>query len=542
MSIPKHHNHEYDGGSPDIPKAVGDRYYTQDLGRDFNHLRDRIGEAIKDLGGSVPMLTNGGIVTHGAGDTLDITAGRGYAKHEVDIPNDSTIVPASKTQADIESILVEWTAQNDLAIASATLDGSTLNYIKVRYNESDSSTRDRAKKAGSYVVEKSSSFIFVVNTTAPTAYDICIATLIGTGAGQFNFGVYTPLDKPSSLIQLSLTHEIFRQAFINGNMILPQRGISFAAIANGTYSLDRWKYSKIGTMIHTITQDSDVPNAESQTSFKVNCTTADASIAAGDLCLVSQSIEGYNFAPFVGRNAVLSFWVMSEKTGTHCVAFQNIGADRSLIKEYEIQVANTWEKKKVHVTFDYSGGTWDFTNGLGVGVSFTLAVGSTFQTTPDAWQTGSYYGTANQVNVCDTIGNEFYLSQVQLNEGLIQYPFLHRDIEAELEKAQRYFEKTYDLTVAPGTVTNVGQVSTSCASGSHGHPERFSVRKRTAPTIVVYNTQTGAVGTWYDNTAAANRAYSSTAGRTGQGAITFAGVATVATNLLFGHWTADSEI
>ncbi len=216
---------------------------------------------------------------------------------------------------------------------------------------------------------------------------------------------------------------VYRQAIINGSMLLAQRGTSFAAVANTDYTIDRYQYAKAGTMVHTISQDTDVPaTSVSQTSLKLDCTTADASIAAGDLTIIYQKIEGYNFAPYVGQSATVSFWVKSAKTGIHCVSFTNSGTDRSMVKEYTVNIADTWEYKTINVTFDYTGGTWDYTNGIGIYVYFTLSAGSTWHTTKDVWQTGQFLATSNQVNVCDNTANNFLITDVVMNKGLIAMP------------------------------------------------------------------------------------------------------------------------
>ena len=46
---------------------------------------------------------------------------------------------------------------------------------------------------------------------------------------------------------------------INGDMQIAQRGPSFVAPTNGQYTLDRNQYLKNGAMVHTISQDTDVP-------------------------------------------------------------------------------------------------------------------------------------------------------------------------------------------------------------------------------------------------------------------------------------------
>jgi hypothetical protein len=105
-----------------------------------------------------------------------------------------------------------------------------------------------------------------------------------------------------------------------------------------------------------------------------------------------------------------------------------------------VSAANTWEKKILPVTFNYSGGTWDFTTGIGLQIRFLLACGTTFHTTKDAWQSGNYLATSAQVNCLDNTANDFFLTGVQFEEGSAATPFEFRPLGDELFLCQRYFQ------------------------------------------------------------------------------------------------------
>lgn len=269
-----------------------------------------------------------------------------------------------------------------------------------------------------------------------------------------------------------------RNKIINGKMEIAQRGASFAAIANGAYSLDRWLWGFVSSGAVTITQQADAPSDnEFQYSLRAAVTTADTSIAATDVARVVQRIEGFNVRDLIGRTFTLSFRVRSSKTGVHCVAFSNSAGDRSYVAEYTINAANTWETKSITVTGGLiTAGTWNYLNGTGLEVNWVLAAGSTYQTTAGAWQTGNFFDTANQVNCLDTVGNIFAVTGVQLEVGAVATPFEHRPFGSELNLCQRYFERL------PARMYG----SYCTATGAPTYVTwQFKVQKRATPTISV---------------------------------------------------------
>lgn len=289
-----------------------------------------------------------------------------------------------------------------------------------------------------------------------------------------------------------LTTGMGKNKIINGKMEIAQRGTSFAAVGNGTYTLDRFAWNTVGAGIVTISQQSDVPTGdEFQNSLRVAVTTADTSIASTDAYAVYHAVEGYNARDLIGRTFTLSFWVRSTKTGTHCVAFSNSTVDRSYVATYTVNASNTWEKKSVTVSGGLiTAGTWNWTNGVGIYLRFTLAVGSTRQTTAGAWQTGEFWGTSAQVNCMDSTSNIFAITGVQLEVGSVDTPFEHRPFGAELALAQRYYEKSYSITTNTGTATANGMVlcpSTDQSSSQYvGVTQTYRVEKRAEPSTVSY--------------------------------------------------------
>ena len=282
-----------------------------------------------------------------------------------------------------------------------------------------------------------------------------------------------------------------RNLVINGAMQVSQRGTSTASVTgNGYHACDRWnlELSSLGTF--TISQSTDAPAGFSN-SFKVDCTTADASPAASDYMVVQQKIEAQTlrqlgYGASGAKAMTLSFYVKSNKTGTYEIMHFAADGTRAVNSTYTIDSANTWEFKSVSIPGDPSG-TMNNDNGEGLRSLFYLGVGSDRQsgTTPTDWQA---YATANEapsqtVNIADNTANEWLMTGVQLEVGEQATPFEHRSFGDELARCQRYYYQ------AGGDALNSfaykGYLEASqFVSATHQHP----VTMRASPTLTKVGT------------------------------------------------------
>lgn len=259
----------------------------------------------------------------------------------------------------------------------------------------------------------------------------------------------------------------FKNKLIGGDFTTNpwQRGTSFPGVTTGSYYADRWVYGKVGTSVHSISKVIDAPTAAQSGVYATSCialnvSTAETPIAAGDYCILQQSIEGYNAAPFgfgqVGaKNVTLSFWVKGAKTGIHCIALRNGASNRSYVAEYTIIGINTWEYKTIIIPVDVAG-TWTYDNSTGIVLTFCLASSSVFQTTSNSWQTGNFLSTANQVNELDSVGNTFKVALVQLETGSVATQFETRGVGQEFTLCQRYYQTLSDFLVSGNNGTGSG--------------------------------------------------------------------------------------
>lgn len=292
-----------------------------------------------------------------------------------------------------------------------------------------------------------------------------------------------------------------KNALINGDFQVWQRGTSFAAVASGAYTADRWVPAYTMAGVVTVERSTDVPTAAERGSYspyslKVDVTTADASIAASDVFVLYHKIEGnnayrYGFGQAGTRYVTLSFWVKSTKTGTFCVSFANSAKNRSYVAEYTVSVTDTWEYKTVTIPVDTTG-TWLYDSGIGIHVAFTLMCGTDFHGTVNTWSAANDLSTASQVNALDSTANNFFLADVQFEAGSVATQYEYVNYGDLLQRCLRYYEKTFPDGTAPANNTGAtsngsNQLQAGGASASQISQTHFwKVVKRGTPVITYY--------------------------------------------------------
>lgn len=244
---------------------------------------------------------------------------------------------------------------------------------------------------------------------------------------------------------------------LNGGPLVWQEEVTYAAAASGTYPAEMWRYLKAGAIVHTINQSTDVPAISDSTqkimySIHLDVTTADASLAAGDFCILEYLMEGFRFNSIAQREFTIRFWVKAAKTGIHCVAFRNSSADRTYVAEYTINAADTWEEKSITVPASPAAGGWNYTVGTGLRIDFTLFAGTTFQAAAGAWASNGALCTANQVNEGDNTNNNFRICGLRIAPGSYCPPFHQIPYSIEQFLCWRYFYKKVKFVVGFGQV------------------------------------------------------------------------------------------
>lgn len=135
------------------------------------------------------------------------------------------------------------------------------------------------------------------------------------------------------------------------------------------------------------------------------------------------------------------------------------------------------------------------------------------------------------------------IGDVQLEVGTSSTSIEQRPYGLELTLCQRYYEKSYDMGIVPGTVAAGGAMrSVSVASGGGNVAIQFCYKaeKRAVPTVTPYSPATGATGVIRDEAGADRTASIYCAGMYGV-VLSNAGTTTGGTGHQ-GHITADAEL
>jgi hypothetical protein len=304
------------------------------------------------------------------------------------------------------------------------------------------------------------------------------------------------------------TYAMPRQALINGNFDVWQRGTSFSNPNGGQYTCDRFKVVNNVDANVKVLQSTSVPNARSKYSARLEVMTSTGGV--GSYTQLRQQVEDYSF--FAGQKITLSGYAKCD-----------------------------------------SGAS--FTPRIYDGV--TTQSGSSFNST--TWATFSFTATISASNTDLMIILEFNRSglavgvgvnfaQVQVNAGDQSLPFQPRSFAEELGLCQRYYCKTFDYATTPVQASNnlngaiVYRVRTAGAT-TDGQYYRFPTRMRIAPTPTFYN-PISANSVWRNFTTSADSGSPSYVGLGQNGAfIDNAQVAVDAvSNILAIHAAFDAEI
>jgi hypothetical protein len=325
--------------------------------------------------------------------------------------------------------------------------------------------------------------------------DGAVATPSITNTGDLNTGLYFPAADTVGVVTGGVERFRFgsnpipgggKNLIQNGAMTVAQRG-TVTSPADQAYTLDGWQTrDNVGATI-TVSQDTTGIFAGiggSPTCMKIDCTGAEAAVAASEFYVIRQKIETQNcdFLNYGQTDALavtLSFNIQSPKSGTHTgVLGNNASSSRSYAFNFTVASADTPERVSVTIPGDTAGGA--IGQGLtteGLRLNIPLLCGADNAKAAGSWGAGIYEAASSTPNLLDNAANNIYLGDVQLEVGSVATDFAHQSYAEDLAACQRYL-------YLGGTGASGGAVSTSQVILGFAFPQEM----RAAPTAALIDT------------------------------------------------------
>lgn len=317
---------------------------------------------------------------------------------------------------------------------------------------------------------------------------------------------------------------------LNSAFDLWQRGTSVVIVnASSVYQADRWYVS------NTLGTDGEI-------TYSQIAGTLDGSKYATQVQITQ--------APTAGQNNGTEFFQTLENSDS--LRFYNKTASSSInikalgnVTQVGIQFMYNTTEAKVNTTIGSEVLVTVSTGAFTLGSILSQAIG-TSQTTSGVIGFRVRITAVSSGNTYD-LNNGYILEQGMMNLGTTvgSYQRLGGSLGEELEACQRFYEKSYDITVNPGTVTMVGQweLYQPNTTGTLFEAVPYHVSKRVSVSPIVYSPNSGSANNIYNLSAPADVGVSSITvfGMYGFSQIVLTG--SVNTNQVAQwHWINDAEI
>ena len=298
--------------------------------------------------------------------------------------------------------------------------------------------------------------------------------------------------KARQLAQSASAPEGRKNLVINGAMQVAQRGTSATGInTSGYYTVDRIDTTFSTTAGElTMSQDSDAPDGFAN-ALKLDCTTADTSIAADEIFLLMYQFEGQDVQRIqkgksTAKEVTVSFYAKANASKTYVVELKDFDNTRTCSKTFT--VGTSYARHEITFPADTTG-VLDDDNARSFSIHFFLHAGSTYTggTLQTAWGSQVSANRAPGIgSFFDSTDNTFFITGLQMEIGSVATEFEHRSFAEELALCQRYFIRFPSLSDASTTLYyNVGMIHSSTKSF---HNINLPVPMRTQPDLSISGT------------------------------------------------------
>ena len=240
-----------------------------------------------------------------------------------------------------------------------------------------------------------------------------------------------------------------RNLIINGAMQVAQRSTSVTGIGGsaGYFTVDRFDMYFSGTAGRLTQSQADVTDLSGFAhALKLDCTTADTSIAAGEIAILQYAIEGQDLQQFKkgysdAESFTVSFYVKGNASATYTIELQDNDNSRQNTQTFDVTTGWT----RVVKTFSPdTTGKFGNDNGASLRIQIYLQAGSDYTGgtfTSNTWASISNANTvkSDQTMFFDSTDRTLEITGVQLEVGEQATPFEHRSFGEELARCQRYY-------------------------------------------------------------------------------------------------------
>ena len=309
---------------------------------------------------------------------------------------------------------------------------------------------------------------------------------------------------------------ISRQAFINGNFDVWQRGTSFTPIdGTSVFFADRWfEYvGRDGGTLPTLTRTKQTLTAgDIDKSFyysRLAFNGAGTSLGSGSQHVIEQRVEnGVSKLCGNGKTVTLSFWARSDvankKMEVSGRQFYGTGGSPSTADAFTgatvITLTSSWTKYTVvFTTVTLVGKTFGTAGDENLEIDLRVMWGSAIRSPAETYVGAGYIDIA----------------QLQLCAGSVALPFQPKSFVEELKDCERYYQKSFPYNTTPAQAVGsylgaVGYgVTNAGAAVYHSVWVNFPTRMRAIPAITFYN-PISANAKWYNRNDGADSADGST--------------------------------
>jgi hypothetical protein len=319
----------------------------------------------------------------------------------------------------------------------------------------------------------------------------------------------------------------------NPNMQIGQADVGAAGTVTAGSSLraaDRWFLTKTsGTTLGATSQRQGggamgspwqvaVPGTNffiTDTILRITLTTAQASLAAGDLFWLNQQVEGTYFRELQGDVHSCALLVRSSAAGLKFgVAFRDpASTSQSLVKLATIPSANTWTLIPFpNLPLWASSGTFTSNPGSpGYQFSIALAAGSNWiAPANDIWQSGNFVGAVGQSNfAASPVNSTFDVAFIQHEPGPQCTTLIDKPFTQNLDECLRYYCKGYAYNGVPGTAgPRCGFLTTANLLQTPAGYVSFHRPMAKNPAMVIYSDSSGVANAARDQVSGNDRGVS----------------------------------